>query len=439
VVARTPKSARSSEGARLEALGGAARGVTRRGLIAAGAGAAAAALGSRQALAQEGDNLPPAVPEWQLHPGEPVMSPPYGQPSRFEADVVRRYRHGLPEPATPLSSFSLTPLQDLSGIITPNGLHYERHHAGTPTIDPREHRLIVHGMVEKPLIFTMEEVTRFPSVSRIHFLECSGNTQNWGAPNPELTVQDTHGLVSCCEWTGVPLATILREAGVKPEAKWMLAEGADAAALTRSIPIEKALDDALLAYAQNGERLRPEQGYPLRLLLPGYEGNTNIKWLRRLKLGTEPFQTREETSKYTMLMPDGAARQFNFVMEAKSVITFPSGGQRLGSPGFFEISGLAWSGLGKVARVEVSSDGGASWRDAALQEPVMSKCLTRFRSLWRWDGGPALLASRVTDETGYVQPTREELLKVRDVRSYYHYNAIQNWSVAVGGAVSNAG
>ena len=231
-------------------------------------------------------------------------------------------RHGL-------SSFSLTPLQDLHGIITPNGLHYERHHGGIPTIDPSEHRLMVHGLVERPLIFTMEDVTRFPSVSRIHFLECSGNTQNWGAPKAELTAQDTHGLLSCCEWTGVPLATVLAEAGVKPEAKWMLAEGADAAAMTRSIPIEKALDDALLAYAQNGERLRPEQGYPLRLLLPGYEGNTNVKWLRRLKLGAKPFQTREETSKYSMLMPDGVARQFNFVMEAKSVITFPSGGQRL--------------------------------------------------------------------------------------------------------------
>ena len=329
-IPRTPKSTRSSGRAQPEPAG-TARAITRRGLIEAGAGAAAAALASRQALAQEGDNLPPAIPEWQLHPGEEVLSQPYGRPSRFEANVVRRYRHGLPEPPTRLSSFSLTPLQDLSGIITPNGLHYERHHAGTPTIDPLEHRLIVHGMVEKPLIFAMEDLTRFPSVSRVCFLECSGNTQNWGAPNPELTVQDTHGLLSCCEWTGVPLATILAEAGVKPEAKWMLAEGADAAAMTRSIPIEKALDDALLAYAQNGERLRPEQGYPLRLLLPGYEGNANVKWLRRLKLAAEPFQTREETSKYTMLMPDGVARQFNFVMHAKSVITFPSGGQRLGS------------------------------------------------------------------------------------------------------------
>jgi sulfane dehydrogenase subunit SoxC len=294
-------------------------------------------------------------------------------------------------------------------------------------------------LVDRPLIFNMENVTRFPSVSRIHFLECSGNTQNWGAPKAELTAQDTHGLLSCCEWTGVPLSTALAEAGVKPEAKWMLAEGADAAAMTRSIPIAKALDDALLADAQNRERLRPEQGYPLRLLLPGYEGNTNVKWIRRLKLGAEPFQTREETSKYSMLMPDGAARQFNLVMEAKSVITFPSGGQRLGGPGFYEITGLAWSGAGKVARVEVSTNGGASWWDAALQEPIMPKCLTRFRAPWDWDGGPATLASRVTDETGYVQPTREALMKVRGVRSYYHYNAIQTWGGAHGGAVTNAG
>ena len=412
---------------------------TRRSVFGASAGAAAAAIVSRTALAQEGDNLPPSVPDWQLQPGEETLSHPYGSPSRFEADVVRRYRHGSPEPPTRLSSFSLTPLQDLHGIITPNGLHYERHHAGVPTIDPSEHRLMVHGLVERPLIFTMDDLMRFPSASRVHFLECSGNTQNWGAPKAELTAQDTHGLLSCCEWTGVSLATVLAEAGVKPEAKWMLAEGADAAAMTRSIPIEKALDDALLAYAQNGERLRPEQGFPLRLLLPGYEGNTNVKWLRRLKLGAEPFQTREETSKYTMLMPDGVARQFNFVMEAKSVITFPSGGQRLEAPGFYEISGLAWTGAGKVARVEVTTDGGASWRDAALQEPIMSKCLTRFRAPWDWGGAPARVASRATDETGYVQPSRETLLKVRDARSYYHYNGIQNWGVAAGGAVTNAG
>ncbi len=288
------------------------------------------------------------------------------------------------------------------------------------------------------MIFTMADILRFPAESRIHFLECSGNTQNWGKPDAALTVQDTHGLLSCCEWTGVPLKIVLDAVGVRSQARWMLAEGADAAAMTRSIPIEKAFDDALLAYAQNGERLRPEQGYPLRLLLPGYEGNTSVKWLRRLKFGEAPWQTREETSKYSWIMPDGTVREFNLVMEAKSVITAPSGGQKL-EPGFHEISGLAWSGRGKVSRVEVSTDGGGAWTQAVLQEPVLPKCLTRFRLPWRWQGGPALLSSRVADETGFLQPSREALLKQRDARSYYHYNAIQSWRVAADGAVSNAG
>src|SRR5271169_687130 len=317
--------------------------ITRRGLIGAGLGVAASAVPTGRAFSaaetESDSNLPPAVPQWQKEPGAPILTPPYGLPSPHEATVVRRPRAGA-KPPTDLATYSLTPLQDLHGVITPNGLHYERHHAGVPDIDPEQHRLIIHGLVDRPMIFTMEDLTRFPSVSRFHFLECSGNSSpNWTAPKPELTVQDIHGLLSCAEWTGVPLATVLAEAGVRPEAKWMLAEGADSAAMTRSIPIEKALDDALLAYSQNGERLRPEQGYPLRLLLPGYEGNASIKWLRRLKLGVAPFETREETSKYTMLMPDGVARQFNFVMHAKSVITFPSGGQRLGRPGSCEISG----------------------------------------------------------------------------------------------------
>ena len=417
--------------------------VTRRAVLGAAAMLAAGAASATSAPAEEtaapGANLPPNVPEWQLAPGAEVMSPPYGLPSKFEADVVRRERSvGSPYP-TRQAAVSLTPLQDLHGVITPNGLHYERHHAGVPVIDPAEHRLIVHGLVDKPMIFTMADIMRFPAVSRLHFLECSGNTQNWGKPDPRLTVQDTHGLLSCCEWTGVALKTVLGECGPKPEALWMLAEGADAAAMTRSIPIAKAFDDAMLAYAQNGERLRPEQGYPLRLLLPGYEGNTNVKWLRRLKFGVGPWDTREETSKYSWIMPDGTARQFNFVMEAKSVITMPSGGRRLPAPGFHEISGVAWSGRGKVVKVEVSADRGATWADATLQEPVLSKCLTRFRLPWRWSGGPAALSSRATDETGYVQPTRDDLLKTRDARSYYHYNAIQTWNVAEDGAVTNAG
>jgi sulfane dehydrogenase subunit SoxC len=279
---------------------------------------------------------------------------------------------------------------------------------------------------------------RFPAVSRLHFLECSGNSlTEYTKPKP--SVQTTHGLLSCCEWTGVPLATILEEVGVKRGAAWILAEGADAAALTRSIPLGKALDDALLVYAQNGERLRPEQGYPLRLLLPGYEGNMNVKWLRRLEVGPAPWYSREETSKYTDLMPDGKARKFTFVMETKSVVTRPAGGGKgLKEPGVYEISGLAWSGYGRISRVDVTTAGGRNWRTAELDPPVLSKCLTRFRLPWNWDGGPAMLASRAIDETGYVQPTREQLLAARGQNYVYHYNAIQAWRIAEGGEVSNA-
>ena len=410
--------------------------LTRRSLVTAAAGlTASGALGLAPSKADEPDN---GRPPWQEHLGEEILHPPYGVPSARESQVIRRLRNSATQAPTRYAAFSLTPHQSLSGIITPNGLHYERHHSGVPDVDPDKYKLLIHGLVERPLIFTMDDLTRFPSVSRIYFVECSGNTQTWGAPKPNQTVQDTHGLLSCSEWTGVPLAAVFAEAGVRPEGKWFLAEGGDAAAVARSIPIEKAYDDAILAYAQNGERLRPEQGYPLRLLLPGFEGNTSIKWLRRLKIGTAPFQTRWETSKYSLVLPDHTIRQFDFVMDAKSVITSPSGGQSLKGPGFYEISGLAWSGRGKVTRVEVSVDGGNSWRDAALQEPVLSKCLTRFRFPWQWDGAPARLASRTTDESGYVQPSHAELEKIRDVRSYYHNNAIQTWAVSADGSVVNA-
>ncbi len=283
----------------------------------------------------------------------------------------------------------------------------------------------------------MEELTRFPSVSRIHFLECSGNgSAEWKAPKG-ASIQQTHGLLSCCEWTGVLLSTVLAEAGVDARAKWILAEGADAAVMTRSIPMDKALDDALLVYAQNGERLRPEQGYPLRLFLPGFEGNMSIKWLRRLKVGDEPFETREETAKYTDLMPDGKARQFTFHMEAKSVITSPSAGQRLQTHGFREISGLAWSGRGAIRRVDVSTDGGRNWREAVLQSPVLDKALTRFRLPWRWNGEPTVVQSHAIDDTGYVQPTREQLIEARGLNSYYHNNSIQSWRIESTGEVRN--
>jgi sulfane dehydrogenase subunit SoxC len=410
----------------------------RRGVLASGLAfsALAGGLTAREAAASDPTNLPPNVPEWMKRQGAPILHSPYGVPSEFEREVVRRDRGPRP---TNTAAASWAPLQDLYGIITPNGLCFERHHGGVPNIDPDQHRLIIHGLVERPLILTMEELVRFPAQSHIHFLECSGNTQNWRQPNPNSTVQDTHGLLMCCEWTGVPLSTLFEEVGVKPQAKWILAEGADAAAMTRSIPIEKAWDDALVAYAQNGERLRPEQGYPVRLLLPGFEGNMNIKWLRRIKLGDQPFETREETSKYTDLMPDGSARQFTFLMEAKSVITRPSGGQRLqAGPGFWQISGLAWSGRGRITRVDVSVDGGHTWRESQLQSPVLSKALTRFSLPWYWEGGPAVLASRAMDETGYVQPSHQQIVGVRGTHSGYHYNAIQTWSVDRNGEVSYA-
>ncbi|HEX4985364.1 MAG TPA: sulfite dehydrogenase [Burkholderiales bacterium] len=401
----------------------------RRSFLLRGSALAAAALSPGGAQGE-----PLADPPWSAGPGHPILSPAYGLPSPFEKDVVRR---GVGTTPTTLSSWSFTPLQDLHGIITPNGLVFERHHAGVPAIDPDAHRLLLHGMVERPLVFSMDEIVRFPSVSRIHFLECSGNgSAEWKAPKA-ASIQQSHGLLSCCEWTGVPLATVLAEAGVKPGAKWMLAEGADAALMTRSIPIEKALDDALLVYAQNGERLRPEQGYPLRLFLPGFEGNMSIKWLRRLKVGDAPFQTREETSKYTDLLPDGTARRFTFHMEAKSVVTSPSAGQVLRSRGFREISGLAWSGRGTIRRVDVSVDAGRTWREAVLQQPVLPRALTRFRLPWRWEGGPAIVQSRAIDDTGYVQPTRDQLIAARGLNSYYHNNSIQSWAVGENGEVRN--
>jgi len=402
-----------------------------RGGLAAGSAAIAGTVAAGTARAQDAALT---VPKWMKEPGEPVLWHEYGQPSEFEKNVIRRSRRDW---VLQQAGSSMTPLQDLHGAITPSGLVFERHHGGIPRIDPKEHRLVVHGMVKQPLVFTMDDLVRLPSVSRIHFLECSGNTsREWAKPfAPD--VQISHGLLSNCEWTGVLLSTVLEEAGLQSGARWLLAEGADSAAMTRSFPVEKALEDAMLVYAQNGEKLRPEQGYPLRLLLPGWEGNMSIKWLRRIKVGDAPFMTREETSKYTDSMPDGTARQFTFTMEAKSVITYPSAGQKLTRRGFHEITGFAWTGNGRIKRVDVSTDGGRSWREAQLQEPVLHRAAVRFRLPWRWDGSPAVLQSRAMDETGFVQPTREALVAVRGTRNVYHYNAIQSWQVTAGGEVLN--
>ena len=388
-------------------------------------------LTSNSASAQSNTFL--EIDPWTKTQGATFVNPPYGLPSKYEKEVVRR----LPNPAPIFLTASRTPIQNLHGIITPNGLHFERHHAGVPDINPDQHRLVVHGLVDRPMIFSMENIMRFPSESKFYFMECSGNSAAELKRSANNTAQQIHGLISCCEWTGVRVSTLLQECGIKPQATWVLAEGADGAAMTRSIPLSKMLDDAILAYAQNGEMLRAEQGYPLRLFLPSYEGNMSIKWLRRLKLGTEPWQTREETSAYTDLRENGKALQFTFKMEVKSVITQPSGMMKLKSKGFYEISGIAWSGNGKIRRVEVSTDAGKTWQEAMLQEPVMDKSLVRFRYPWVWDGAPAVLMSRAVDTSGDVQPTMEALIKTKSANTFYHNNAIQPWRVAANGEVTN--
>ncbi len=377
---------------------------------------------------------PPETPEWMKTPGAPLSS--YGQRSRFEEGVQRH--PARPAPGTTGAGVTRTPLERLNGMITPSALHFERHHSGVPDIDPAQHRLLIHGLVERPLIFTMDALHRYPMVSRIQFLECSGNSRTIIAETPQTgTCGQMHGLVSCTEWTGIPLSVLLEEAGVAPQARWLLVEGADAAAMTRSVPLAKALDDALLAIYQNGEALRPGQGYPVRLFLPGWEGNISVKWLRRIEVTREPMMSREETSKYTDLMPDGRALMFTFEMGVKSLITSPSPGLAMQGPGLYELSGIAWSGAGRVARVEVSVDGGASWADAALNAPVLSKALTRFRIPWRWDGGPALIMSRATDEAGTTQPTREALIAQKGTRFAYHINGIEGWQVGANNEITN--
>ena len=332
---------------------------------------------------------------------------------------------------------SRTPLHELHGILTPADLHFERHHHGIPQIDPTQYRLLIHGMVDRPTLFTLDDLKRFPQVARLHFIECSGNggAGSRTDANPRMSPQAMDGLLSTSEWSGVALATLFEEVGAHSDATWFLAEGSDAAVMSRSIPMEKAWDDAMIAYGQNGEAIRPEQGYPARLFLPGWEGNTSVKWVRRLELSDRPFMSREETSKYSDPILGGKARLFSFVMDAKSLITYPVYPDRLTSPGFVEISGYAWTGRGVIDRVEISTDGGSTWADAVLQEPVLPKCTTRFRYAWDWDGRPAHLMSRAIDETGYIQPTLEQITDVRGPGTRYHYNSIRGWRVNSNGSV----
>lgn len=391
-------------------------------------------LGAGLALAQPGA-AETSRPDWARYPGGAMSG--YGAPSTFESQV-RRDGIGH-QPGAPGSGASRTPLERLEGVITPSGLVFERHHSGVPAIDPAVHRLTIHGRVKRPLSFSMDALARYPRVTRTWFLECSGNSGALGAEGaaPDRRCSELHGLVSACEYTGIPLSVLLDEAGVEPGARWVVAEGDDPARMNRSVPLAKCLDDALIALYQNGERLRPEHGYPVRLLLPGYEGNMSVKWLRRLQVTDTPAMSREETSKYTDLLPDDTALQFTFPMGVKSVITSPSPGLDLAGAGLYQISGIAWSGHGSVHRVEVSADGGRSWAEAELEDPVRPLCLTRFRAAWRWNGAPAALASRAVDSAGNQQPTRSAWLGRYGHRAFYHYNAIQAWSIDPQGRARN--
>jgi sulfane dehydrogenase subunit SoxC len=395
-----------------------------------------AGLGSgvtNSVLAAE-DSLQLQIPQWSKQPGP--GSSAYG--SRSSHSEYMQRAAGAPNPLYPGGGASRSPLQHLQGTITPNSLHFERHHAGIPDIDPAGHQLVINGLVKQPLVFNYEDLLKYPMVSKIYFLECSGNSGSLLGPNAaDATAQGIHGLVSCAEWTGILLSTLLDEAGVEDDARWLAAVGADAASMGRSIPLNKAMDDVMIALYQNGEPVRPEQGYPMRLFVPGWEGNVSVKWLTQLKLTREPSQFRDETSKYTDTLPDRSSLQFTFPMGSKSLITSPSGQMQLDRQGLYQISGIAWSGGGSIRRVEVSADGGQSWADAAIESNRSDKALVRFSIPWQWSGGSAILQSRATDSEDNVQPTRESVLSAQGRMSFYHNNGIQSWAVNGNGEVRN--
>jgi sulfane dehydrogenase subunit SoxC len=411
---------------------------SRRRFIAGSALAASAAALAGRASAQQPapDPAITEIQDWNRTLGPGVDAAPYGKPSRFEAHVVRRNVPWLT--ADVASSINFTPLHELDGIVTPNGLCFERHHSGVAEIDPAKHRLMINGLVDKPMVFTVEDLKRFPGrMNRLYFLECAANGgMEWRGAQLN-GCQFTHGMIHNVWYTGIPLKALLDEAGVKPNGRWILAEGADAAAMTRSIPMEKALRDCMVAWAMNGEALRAEQGYPLRIVVPGWEGNMWVKWLRRIEVGDEPWHHREETSKYTDLLADGRSRRFTWVMDAKSVVTNPSPQAPLRRKGPNVLTGLAWSGRGAVRRVDVSLDGGRNWRTARLDGPVLPLSLARFYVDFDWQGQELMVQSRAMDDTGYVQPTKDELRKVRGVNSIYHNNGIQTWLVRSNGETEN--
>jgi len=403
----------------------------RRSLALSGLGLVAAGPANTARADAPVDDL--SRPAWMKAPGQPFSN--YGQPSPQERNVARWISANR---AVAGNGVSWTPLHDLEGAITPSGLHFERHHNGVPQIPIDRHRLLIHGQVQRALTFSVSDLARYPLRSQILFIECGGNSNaGWHQLAQQTRAGFLHGLVSCSEWTGVPLSLLLDEAGLDPSASWLIAEGADAAAIQVSLPLSKAVKDCFVALYQNGEHLRPENGYPLRLVVPGWEGVLNIKWLRRLEIAREPVMARNETARYTELQPSGKARMFTFVMDAKSVITSPSPGHELKDTGIYEVRGLAWSGRGRIRAVDVSADGGASWAPAQLQEPVLPMAFTRFRIPWQWSGARAILKSRATDETGYMQPERAALIAERGRHGYFHYNAIVSWEVDEDGEISH--
>ena len=380
--------------------------------------------------------LTPGAPPPSIMPTAPVdasaipglPSGPFSVRSPFEAPALA--------PLGVTTGATNTPLQAIVGAITPSDLHFQRHHNGIAVIDPAHYELAIHGLVDRPLVFTLEQLKRFPAVTRTCFVECSGNGRAaYRAPKREMSPQEVDGLTSNSEWTGVPVATLLKEAGVRGTATWVLAEGGDASRMSRSIPMAKMMDDAMIAYAQNGEALRMPNGYPARLLLPGFEGNMSIKWIRRLKAIDQPNMSKDETAKYTDPLPDGTSRQFSFVMDAKSIITSPAYPRQLVAPGWWPVTGLAWTGRGKITRVDVSTDGGRNWTEAEFTSPVLPMAHVRFEHMWKWDGGAAHLMSRAIDETGYVQPMLDVFRRVRGAGTDYHFNAIRSWLVQPDGRV----
>ncbi len=412
------------------------RGFLVKSFLAAGSAVVGGSAIAAAATSPKSDTNITTLPEHSTTLGNPVAANPYGVPSKHETNLLRRESPGLTRVSA--ASVSFAPLQGLFGIITPSGLHFERHHQGWHDIDPSKHRLMINGLVDNAKVYAMDDLMRLPSVSRMHFIECGANTaMEWG--NVAVpTVQYTHGMLSCSEFTGVPLSVLLEDCGYdKKNGKFILAEGSDGSGMTRTIPIGQALDDVIVAWAMNGEMLRPENGYPLRLVVPGVQGVSWVKWLRRLEVGDKPYATKDEAVHYIDLMPDGMYRQYTSIQECKSVITSPSAGQKLLDKGFYNITGLAWSGRGKVKRVDVSVDGGKNWKTARLEAPLLTKCLTRFNINWVWDGSPTILQSRAIDETGYVQPKINELREVRGTRSVYHNNAIQSWQLAASGELTN--